>query len=88
MAIAAARAIAQTAAQRGLREDAILPTMMESETFVNQAVAVGMKAIEQGIARRPLSEDELRSEAEDRICRAQRETLVLQRDGLILPPPT
>ncbi len=87
MAIAAAQAIAQTAVDRGLREDAILPTMMDSETFVNQAVAVGRKAVEQGIARRPLSEAELRAEAEIHICRAQRETTILQREGHIPPPP-
>ncbi len=87
MAIAAARAIAKTAVDRGLREDAILPTMMETDTFVNQAVAVGLKAIEQGIARRPLSESELRAEAESRIRHAQNETLVLQREGIIAPPP-
>ena len=87
MAIAAARAIAQTAVDRGLREDSILPTMMETDTFINQAVAVGLKAIEQGIARRPLTADELRAEAENRICHAQQETLILQREGLIPPPP-
>ncbi len=87
MAIAAARAIAQTAVARGLREDAILPTMMETDTFVNQAVAVGLKAVDQGVARRPLSAEALREEAENRICRAQNETLVLQREGLIPPPP-
>jgi len=87
MAIAAARAIAQTAIDRGLREDSILPTMMESDTFVNQAVAVGLKAIEQGLARRLLSEDELRAEAEIRICHAQRETKVLMDQGQISPIP-
>jgi malate dehydrogenase (oxaloacetate-decarboxylating) len=61
--------------------------MMETETFVNQAVAVGLKAIEQGIARRILSEAELRVEAETRIHRAQNETALLQREGLIPPPP-
>jgi malate dehydrogenase (oxaloacetate-decarboxylating) len=87
MAIAAAHAIAQTAVDRGLREDSILPTMMETDTFVNQAVAVGLKAVEQKIARRPLTADELRAEAELRIRHAQQETLVLQREGLIPPPP-
>jgi malate dehydrogenase (oxaloacetate-decarboxylating) len=61
--------------------------MMETDTFVNQAVAVGLKAIEQGIARRILSEAELRAEAELRIRRAQNETALLQREGLIAPPP-
>jgi malate dehydrogenase (oxaloacetate-decarboxylating) len=87
MAIAAAYAIAKTAEDRGLREDSVLPTMMETETFVNQAVAVGLKAIEQGIARRVLSEAKLRAEAEFRIRRAQNETALLQREGLIAPPP-
>jgi len=87
MAIAAANAIAKTAEDRGLREDSVLPTMMETETFVNQAVAVGLKAIEQGIARRVLSEAKLRAEAEFRIRRAQNETALLQREGLIAPPP-
>jgi malate dehydrogenase (oxaloacetate-decarboxylating) len=87
MAIAAAYAIAKTAEDRGLREDSVLPTMMETDTFVNQAVAVGLKAIEQGIARRILTEAELRAEAEVRICRAQSETMILQREGLIPPPP-
>jgi hypothetical protein len=50
-------------------------------------VAVGLKAIEQGIARRILSEAELRVEAETRIHRAQNETALLQREGLIPPPP-
>lgn len=88
MAIAAAYAIAKTAEDRGLREDSVLPTMMETETFVNQAVAVGLKAIEQGIARRIVTEHELRAEAELRICRAQSETMILQREGIIPPPPT
>jgi malate dehydrogenase (oxaloacetate-decarboxylating) len=87
MAIAAAYAMAKTAEDRGLREDSVLPTMMETDTFVNQAVAVGLKAIEQGIARRVLTEAELRAEAELRICRAQSETALLQREGLIPPPP-
>ena len=39
--------------------DYILPTMDEWEVFPREAVAVGMKAIEQGIARQVLSKDEL-----------------------------
>ena len=51
MVIAASHAIAETAEAHGLRDDYIVPSMMEPEVFVNQAVAVGMKAIEQGIPR-------------------------------------
>jgi len=87
MAIAAAYSIAKTAEDNGLREDYIVPTMMETEVFINEAVAVGMKAIEQGIARRILTEDELRLEAETKIRHAQSEVKALMDAGIIPPPP-
>jgi len=87
MAIAAAYSIAKTAEDKGLHDEYIVPTMMETEVFVNEAVAVGLKAIEQGIARRILSEDELRREAETKIRHAQEETKILMREGHIPPPP-
>ncbi|MEA3356700.1 MAG: NADP-dependent malic enzyme [Candidatus Bipolaricaulota bacterium] len=87
MAIAAAQAIAETAEKKGLHNEYIVPTMMETEVFINEAVAVGLKAIEQGIARRPLSEDELRAEAETKIRRAQQETKILMEAGHIASPP-
>jgi malate dehydrogenase (oxaloacetate-decarboxylating) len=85
MAIAAAYAIAKTAEDKGLEDEYIVPTMMETEVFINEAVAVGMKAIEQGIARRPLSEDELRAEAEAKIRHAQAEVKALMDAGIIPP---
>ena len=88
MAIAAAYAIAETAQKKGISEDYIVPTMMETEVFINEAVAVGMKAIEQGIARRVLTEDELREEAEMKIRHAQQETKILMDAGHIAPPPS
>ncbi len=87
MAIAAAYAIAETAEAKGIHDEYIVPTMMETEVFVNEAVAVGMKAIEQGVARRILTADELRQEAEERIHRAQQETKILMKAGHIAPPP-
>jgi len=86
MAIAAAYAIAKTAEDKGLQEEYIVPTMLETDVFINEAVAVGMKAIEQGIARRPLSEDELRAEAETKIRHAQAEVKALMDAGIITPP--
>ncbi len=88
MAIAAAYAIAETAEKKGLSEEYIVPTMMETEVFINEAVAVGLKAIEQGIARRVLSKEELRHEAEEKISHAQQETKILMREGHIAPPPS
>ncbi len=87
MAIAAAEAIARTAEDKGLREDYIVPSMMDLDVFVNEAVAVGLKAIEQGVARRVLSEAELRRQAETMIRRARAEVDILQKAGHIPPPP-
>jgi len=87
MAIAAAYAIAKTAEAKGLSEDYIVPTMMETDVFVNEAVAVGLKAIEQGIAQRILNADELRAEAESKILHAQAETKTLMREGIIAAAP-
>jgi malate dehydrogenase (oxaloacetate-decarboxylating) len=85
MAIAAAHAIAKTAEDKGLTEEYIVPTMLETDVFVNEAVAVGMKAIEQGLARRRLSEGELRREAETKIRHAQAEVNALMNAGIIRP---
>ena len=87
MAIAAAYSIAKTAETKGLTEEYIVPTMMETDVFINEAVAVGLKAIEQGIARRILTADELRTEAEAKILHAQAETQSLMKAGIIAPSP-
>ncbi len=87
MAIAAAEAIAATAEEKGLDEEYIVPTMAEWEVFVNEAVAVAKKAIEQGVARRILSENELRAQAERMIRYARDEVEILMREGHIKPPP-
>lgn len=87
MAIAAAEAIAKTAEEKGLREDYVVPTMEEWEVFVNEAVAVAKKAIEQGVARRILSESELERQAERMIRRAREEVAILMKAGLIPPLP-
>ncbi|MFC2082641.1 NADP-dependent malic enzyme [Candidatus Bipolaricaulota bacterium] len=87
MAIAAAYSIAKTAEDKGLSEEHIVPSMMDTDVFINEAVAVGLKAIEQGIARRVLSADELRAEAEVKILHAQAETQSLMKAGIIAPAP-
>lgn len=87
MAIAAAEAIAKTAEEKGLSEDYVVPTMAEWEVFVNEAVAVAKKAIEQGVARRILSESELVRQAETMIRRARQEVEILMKSGHIPAPP-
>jgi len=88
MAIAASHSIAETAQAKGIHDEYIVPTMMETDVFINEAVAVGLKAIEQGIARRLLTADQLRREAEEKIHHAQQETKILMNAGHIAPPPS
>lgn len=87
MCIAAAEALAAAAPDGGMDPNCILPTMVEWEVFVHEAVAVGMKAQEQGIARLTVDEDTLFKGAADMILRSRKLTEVMMETGLIAPPP-
>ena len=83
MCIEAAKELAKVAEDNGLHEDYIIPNMDQWEVFPREAVAVGMKAIEQGVARRTVSREELYKEAEEKIKRARDEVKVLMKEGFI-----
>jgi malate dehydrogenase (oxaloacetate-decarboxylating) len=83
MCITAAEELARCAEEKGLSEERILPRMDEWEVFPREAAAVGMKAIEQGVARLILTKDELFAKALHIIKRAREETTVLMEKGLI-----
>jgi malate dehydrogenase (oxaloacetate-decarboxylating) len=87
MCIAAAYELARTAQDKGLHDDYLVPTMDEWEVFPREAVAVGMKAMEQGVARLTLSRDELYDQASRTIQRARLETQLLMDEGMIPPAP-
>ncbi len=87
MCIAAAEELAKVAEEKGLDEDHIVPTMEETEVFVREAVAVALKAIDQGLARVKKSRAELFEEARRLIERSHEETRFLMQDGFIPPPP-
>jgi malate dehydrogenase (oxaloacetate-decarboxylating) len=87
MCIAAAEALAGAAPDGGMDPDCILPTMIEWEVYAKEAVAVGMKAQEQGIARLTFSAEELYSQAAHMIRRSRRLTEVMMESGLIQAPP-
>jgi malate dehydrogenase (oxaloacetate-decarboxylating) len=87
MAIAAAQEIARFAEERGIDEDNIMPTMDEWEVFPREAVAVALKAQEQGVARVQLSADELYRRAETKISEAREMIRVLMDQGIIPPAP-
>jgi len=87
MCIAAANELAKVAEERGLREDFIIPNMDDWEVFPREAAAVGVKAIEQGIARVKLSYKELYERATEIIKKARDETKLLMEKGFIAQPP-
>jgi len=87
MCIAAAYELAKCAEDRGISEDYLLPTMDDWEVFVREAVVVGMKAIEQGVAREQPSREELTKRAEKMIREARETTALLMKEGYIPPAP-
>jgi len=72
MCIAAADALAEYTEKTGLSEERIIPSMEELEAYVYEAVAVGQKAIEEGVARVKLSRSELEERCRERMLRARK----------------
>jgi malate dehydrogenase (oxaloacetate-decarboxylating) len=87
MCIAAAYALAQYAEEKGLNEENIVPTMADADVFIREAVAVGMKAIEQGIAFNNMTHAELYRTSEKIINESRATIATLIQTGLIPPPP-
>ncbi len=85
MCIAAARELAACASDQGLKEDHLIPTMDEWEVYPREAAAVGMKAIEQGVARKPATRAELLKSAETLIKRSRKMAGMLMQKGFIPP---
>jgi malate dehydrogenase (oxaloacetate-decarboxylating) len=83
MCIAAAVELARCAEDQGLRHDYILPHMDEWEVYPREAAAVGMKAIEQGIARVMMTRDELYEKASAMIRKARQQAETLMQCGNI-----
>jgi malate dehydrogenase (oxaloacetate-decarboxylating) len=86
MCIAAARELAKVAEDHGLNEDYIIPNMDEWEVFPREAVAVGSKGIEQGVARRTPSAEERFKIAEAIIKQARDQVQMLMKEKFITDP--
>ena len=87
MCIAAAEALAGYAVKSGrMGEDYLLPHMDEPQVFIEEAVAVGLKAVEQGVAAVRLTEAELRASAEYFIRRSMKDVAVRQKEGIVKLP--
>jgi malate dehydrogenase (oxaloacetate-decarboxylating) len=86
MCIEAAKTLAKIAEEKGLHEDYIIPTMDEWEVFPREAVAVGRKAVEQGVARFDIPAPELHKMAEKAIREARETVQLLMKENFILDP--
>jgi malate dehydrogenase (oxaloacetate-decarboxylating) len=86
MCIAAARELAKVAQDKGIHEEYIIPNMDEWEVFPREAVAVGSKAIEQGVARFDLPADVRFKMAEQAIRESRDEVQRKMKEGIILDP--
>lgn len=88
MCLAAAVELAKYAEDKGLlNEEYIIPTMEEWEVFPMIAAAVGAKAVEQGVARKVLSRDELYASAVTLIKQSREVTQLMMQNGIIAEPP-
>jgi len=87
MAMAAAHELAACSRTRGLRDDAILPPMDDEHVIARVAMATGMQAQAEGVARISKSEWEIYEEALSKIQNARRATEVLMREKIIPGAP-
>ena len=87
MCIAASYELAKCAEDKGFGEEYLIPTMDEWDVYPRVAVAVGMKAIEQNVARLKFTPEELFNVAEKIIKHSRDEIHQLQDSGFIKMPP-
>jgi malate dehydrogenase (oxaloacetate-decarboxylating) len=85
MCIAAAEALATMSEEKGLTPEYITPTMDDWEVFPREAAAVAVKAVEQGLARIPLTYEEELKNAEKIIRRSRSLTEHMMQEGFIAP---
>ncbi len=83
MCLAAAHALADMAAAKGLNPEYVLPTMDEWEVFPREAAAVATKAVEQGLARKPMTYEEEYHHAAAIIKNARDLTQTMMEEGFI-----
>jgi malate dehydrogenase (oxaloacetate-decarboxylating) len=86
MCVAAAEALAGMAAEKGLNPHYILPTMDEWEVFPREAAAVAAKAVEEGVAGKPLTYAEELANASEIIRRSRNLTQSMMKEDFILDP--
>jgi malate dehydrogenase (oxaloacetate-decarboxylating) len=86
MCIEAAKELAKVAEDNGINEEYIIPNMDEWEVFPREAVAVGTKGIEQGVARIKAPAEERFKLAESIIKKTRDEIQLLMKEKFIVDP--
>ncbi|MEW6027957.1 MAG: NADP-dependent malic enzyme [Chloroflexota bacterium] len=86
MCFAAAKALADHVGDK-LDAEHILPNMDDWEVFPREAAAVAMKAVEQGLARIPVTYEQEFENATRIIKRSRQLTRTMMEDGFIVEPP-
>jgi malate dehydrogenase (oxaloacetate-decarboxylating) len=86
MCVAAAEALAGMAVERGLTTECILPNMDDWEVFPREAAAVAAKAVEEGVARIPMTYDEEFRNASEIIGRSRNLTKSMMAERFIIDP--
>lgn len=88
MCLVAAVELARYAEDKGLlSSEYIIPSMDEWEVFPKVAAAVGAKAVEQGVARKVCTQQELYSSAVKLITQSRQLTQLMMQHGIIATPP-
>ena len=87
MCLAAAAEIAAFSEELGLDDEHVIASMENWDIFPREAVAVGIKAVEQGLARQPMTRDELFETASTKMREAREMVQLLMREGAIAPVP-
>ena len=87
MCVAAAKALAEYAEEKGIHEEYIIPTMDDWEAYPREAVAAALQSIKQGVARIKPSKQELWERAVSIISDARRSLQLLMENNIIKNPP-
>ncbi len=86
MCLSAAFELARIAEENGIHEDYLVPKMDDCDVFIREAVAVGLKAMGQGVSEIKISWQELANKSRLIIDKARNKTFMLMKKGFIAPP--
>jgi len=87
MAIRAAHSLAEYARRRGIDTENIVPRMDEADVFAHEAAEVADQAVAEGVARLPLSREEVFARAKADIDATRTLCHKMMDDGSIPAPP-